>query len=79
MSQWGETISEGASLFSSTRFFHETDGLILQDRDSMPNWYTINHPTTLHTHMKPSNPLLLADGALHCGMYPAGKVAISNT
>jgi hypothetical protein len=22
----------------------------LQNRDSMPNWYTINHPTTLHTH-----------------------------
>ena len=22
----------------------------LQDRDSMPNCYTINHPTTLHTH-----------------------------
>ena len=22
----------------------------LQDRDSIPNWYTINHPTTLHTH-----------------------------
>ena len=22
----------------------------LQDRDSMLNWYTINHPTTLHTH-----------------------------
>ena len=22
----------------------------LQDRDSMPNWYTINHPKTLHTH-----------------------------
>ena len=22
----------------------------LEDRDSMPNWYTINHPTTLHTH-----------------------------
>ena len=21
----------------------------LQDRDSMPNWYTINHPATLHT------------------------------
>ena len=21
----------------------------LQDRDTMPNWYTINHPTTLHT------------------------------
>ena len=22
----------------------------LQDRDSMPNWNIINHPTTLHTH-----------------------------
>ena len=22
----------------------------LQDRDSMPNWYTINHLTILHTH-----------------------------
>ena len=27
--------------------------------------------------MKPSDPLLLADDTLHCGMYPAGKVAIS--
>ena len=27
--------------------------------------------------MKPSNPLLLADGALRCRMYPAGKVSIS--
>ena len=27
--------------------------------------------------MKPSDPLLLADGNLRCGMYPAGKVAIS--
>ena len=27
--------------------------------------------------MKPSDPLLLADGTLRCGMYPAGKVAIS--
>ena len=27
--------------------------------------------------MKPSDPLLLTDGNLHCGMYPAGKVAIS--
>jgi hypothetical protein len=26
--------------------------------------------------MKSSDPLLLADGTLHCGMYPAGKVAI---
>ena len=27
--------------------------------------------------MKPSDPLLLADDILCCGMYPAGKVAIS--
>ena len=27
--------------------------------------------------MKPSDQLLLADGTLHCGMYPTGKVAIS--
>ena len=27
--------------------------------------------------MKPSDPLLLADDTLCCGMYPAGKVAIS--
>ena len=51
----------------------------------MPNQYTINpykfllstilqHST--HT-MKPSDPLLLADDILCCGMYPAGKVAIS--
>ena len=26
--------------------------------------------------MKPSDPLLLADVALRCGMYPAGKVDI---
>ena len=27
--------------------------------------------------MKPHDPLLLADVALRCGMYPAGKVDIS--
>ena len=27
--------------------------------------------------MKSSDSLLLADGTLHCGMYHAGKVAIS--
>ena len=44
----------------------------------MPNWYTINHPKTLRTHtMKPSDPLLLADGALRCRMYPTYKAAIS--
>ena len=31
---------------------------------------------TSHT-MKPSDPLLLVDVTLHCGMYPAGKVDIS--
>ena len=25
----------------------------LQDRDSIPNWYTINHPTTLHIQWNP--------------------------
>ena len=47
----------------------------LQDRDNMPNWYTILQHCT-HT-MKPRDPLLLADGTLRCGMYPAGKVVIS--
>ena len=43
----------------------------LQDKDSMPKQYTINHPTKLHTHtMKPSDPMLLADDTLHCRMYP---------
>ena len=26
---------------------------------------------------QPSDPLLLADGNLRCGMYPTGKIAIS--
>ena len=43
----------------------------------MPNWYTINHPTTLHTHNETSDPLLLADDTLRCRMYPACKFAIS--
>ena len=42
----------------------------LQDTDSMPNCYTINHPTTLHTHNE-----------THCcspmTLFAAGKVAIS--
>ena len=49
----------------------------IQDRDSTPSGYTIDHPTTLHTRKNLSDPLLLADGTLRCGMYPAGKVAIS--
>ena len=48
------------------------DGLTVLAR--IVSWYTINHPTTLHTHtMKPSDSLLLADVTLRCGMYPAGK------
>ena len=27
--------------------------------------------------MKSSDPPMLANGTLHCGMYPAGKIAIS--
>ena len=41
----------------------------LQDRDRIPNWCTINHPTTLHMQW---NPLLLADVTLRCRMYPTG-------
>ena len=43
----------------------------------MLNWYTINHPTTLHTHNETSDPLLLANDTLHCRMYPTCKFAIS--
>ena len=32
---------------------------------------------TLHTQMRPSDPLLLSNVTLHCGLYPAGKVDIS--
>ena len=46
-----------------------------QSIDCMPNWYTILKRCT-HA-IKPSVPLLLADGTLRCGMYPAGKVAMS--
>ena len=50
----------------------------LQDRDSMPNWYTISTILQHCTHtMKPSDPLLLTNGTLRCGMYPTCKVAIS--
>ena len=56
-----------------------TDGLTV-----LTNWLEIvailvhYQPSynTSHT-MKPSDPLLLTDVALRCGMYPAGKVDIS--
>ena len=49
-----------------------------QDRDSCHAILVHYQPSynTSHT-MKPSDPLLLANVILHCGMYPAGKVDIS--
>ena len=46
------------------------------DRDRLPFWHYQPFHYNSHT-MKSSDPLLLADGNLRCGMYPAGKVAIS--
>ena len=46
----------------------------LQDRDSMVH-YQLSY-NTAHTQWN-SDPLLLTDGTLRCGMYPAGKVTIS--
>ena len=37
----------------------------------------ITHLVGRHCHFEILDPLLLADGNLHCGMYPPGKVAIS--
>ena len=45
-----------------------------QSIDCMPNWYTILKRCT-HA-IKPSEPLLLANGTLRCEMYHAGKVDI---
>ena len=54
-----------------------TDGLtIVQDRDSS-HLGTLSTILQHFTHtMKPSDPLLLADVTLRCGMYHAGKVDI---
>ena len=70
-------------MFPPRRRYHHnlrlTDGLTI-----LANWLEIvailvhYQPSynTSHT-MKPSDPLLLADVTLRCGMYPAGKVDIS--
>ena len=70
-------------MFPPRRLYHHnlgsTDGLTI-----LANWLEIvailvhYQPSynTSHT-MKPSDPLLLADVTLRCGMYPAGKVDIS--
>ena len=52
-----------------------TDGLTVLARIHLGTLLTILKHFT-HT-MKPSDPLLLADVTLRCGMYPAGKVDIS--
>jgi hypothetical protein len=70
-------------MFLPQRRYHHnlrsTDGLTV-----LANWleivtilvhYQLSYNTS-HT-MKPSDPLLLTDDALRCGMYPAGKVGIS--
>ena len=57
----------------------QTDGLTVSATGQRQYANLVHyHPSynTLHT-LKSSDPLLLADGNLHCGMYPTGKVAIS--
>ena len=43
----------------------------------MSDCRTTNLSNSITHTMKRTDPLLLAYGTLHCGMYPAGKVAIS--
>ena len=50
----------------------------LQGRDSMPNRYSLNHLTILHTHNETQWPTAACRWQfVCCGMYPSGKVAIS--
>ena len=69
--------------FPSQRGYHHnlrsTDGLNIS-----ANWLEIvtillHHQPSCNTSqtMKPSDPMLLANVTLGCGMYPAGKVDIS--
>ena len=69
-------------MFSPRRGYHHnlqsSDGLTVLSRIEIVAILVHYQPyyNTSHT-MKPSEPLLLADVALRCGMYPAGKVDIS--
>ena len=69
-------------MFPPRRRYHHnlqlTDGLTVLARIEIVTILVHYQPSynTSHT-MKPSNPLLLADVALLCGMYPANKVDIS--
>ena len=70
--------SEGGIIQSAIDRWSDCIG---QDRDSH-HLGTLSTILQHFTHtMKPSDPLLLADVTLRCGMYPAGKVrgAVKNT
>ena len=77
-------ISPGPAFQESTGSCHENissqlpDGLTVLARIEIVTILVHYQPSynTSHT-MKPSDPLLLANVTLHCGMYPAGKVDIS--
>jgi hypothetical protein len=51
----------------------------LQDRDSMPNWYTINHPTTLHTQWNPVTHCCSPMALCAAGYIPQAKLPSLNT
>ena len=73
LSNQGVANSQAAVIIS-----HLTWLYWLQDRDILCLIGTLSTILQHFTHtMKPRAPLLLADGNLRCGMYPAGKVAIS--
>ena len=70
-----ENVSVPKAVSSDLR---STDGLTVLARIEIVTILVHYQPSynTSHT-MKPSDPLLLADVTLRCGMYPAGKVDIS--
>ena len=54
-----------------------TDGLTVLARIEIVAILVSTIPQHYKHTMKPSDPLLLADVTLRCGMYPAGKLDIS--
>ena len=69
-------------MFPPRRQYHHnlraTDGLTVLARIKIVAILVHYQPSYNISHtMKPSDPLLLADVALRCGIYPAGKVDIS--
>ena len=51
----------------------------LQDRDSMPNWYTINHSTILHTQWNTVTHCCLPMALCNVGCIPQAKVPSLDT